>query len=209
MSSRLDREKIKNKAAQILDITLNEADPVLLSEYRRIFKKEIPFFRRSWVAAWLLMVFDKNELSRPDRPDLRGATGRLGKKSVNQNLTKDEDQRRSLTEEESKWLFISIGKNRRVYPREIITLINSKASVSSEDIGAVRILDNYSFVQVRENLAQEVIECLNGLLFKGRTLAVNYAKSKNDEIDGAASDGNAPKQEQDHPDKKDIQAESQ
>jgi hypothetical protein len=87
----------------------------------------------------------------------------------------------SLPEDVSKKLFISIGKNRRLYPREVITLIMSKTAVSREDIGVIRILDNYSFVQVRDTKADEIIKALNGIRFRGRTLTVNYAKPKTGE----------------------------
>jgi len=42
-------------------------------------------------------------------------------------------------------------------------------------------LDNYSFVQVRDTKAEEIIAALTGHKFRGRTLAVNYAKPKNSE----------------------------
>jgi hypothetical protein len=84
----------------------------------------------------------------------------------------------TLLDEESKRLFISIGKNRRLFPREVISLIMSKTSSEREDIGVIRILDNYSFVQVRDTTADEIIEALNGITFRGRTLAVNFAKPK-------------------------------
>ena len=162
-----DTEKIRNKLAQIREIMLTSTDPVILSKYRRLFKKEFSLFRRSWAAAWLLMYFDQNE----------GADI----KSVLQSEKKNDEQNNFLSEEESKRLFISVGRNRHLYPKEILALICSKASVSSEDIGLIRILDNYSFVQVRENQAQRIIDALNGQQFRGRTLTVNYAKSKNDD----------------------------
>jgi hypothetical protein len=88
-----------------------------------------------------------------------------------------------IPEEESKRLFISIGKNRRLFPREVITLIMSRTQTTREDIGVIRILDNYSFVQVRDNRAEEIIAALNGVKFRGRTLAVNFAKAKNAETE--------------------------
>jgi len=97
-------------------------------------------------------------------------------KSASQSAVGDAET--ALPEEESKRLFISIGKNRRLYPRELAAFISSKTSASREDIGIIRILDNYSFVQVRDTKADEIIEALNGTRFRGRTLAVNYAKSR-------------------------------
>jgi hypothetical protein len=180
--SRVDKEKIRKNLSLILDRVHSGTDLALLGEYRKIYKKEISLFRRSWVAAWLLMHHDPKLLPAVD-------SDRRSRPTENARKTKNEkpDEEKSgavdfpLSEEESKRLFISIGRNRRLYPREILTLIISKTSVPREDIGVIRILDNYSFVQVRDTRADEIIEALNGLQFRGRTLTVNYAKSKTDE----------------------------
>ena len=189
MALRPDREKVKDKLACILEKIHGEADPAadpaVLNEYRKIIKKEVSFFRRSWVAAWLLMSYDKGEFS--------------GSKTLSPESC-------PLTGEESKRLFFNIGKNRRVYPREISALIMAKASVSRDDIGAIRILESFSFVEVRDTRAQQVIDALDGLMFRGRTLVVNYAKNKKEESGGVGenSDGNAPQQQEDYPDKEDV-----
>jgi RNA recognition motif-containing protein len=78
-----------------------------------------------------------------------------------------------------------VGRSRRVFPREILGLINSKTAIPRDDIGSIRILDNYSFVQVRDTVAEKIIEALNGLNFRGRPLTVNYAKSRKDEENSA------------------------
>jgi hypothetical protein len=86
-----------------------------------------------------------------------------------------------IPEEESVRLFVSIGRNRKVFPREILALISAKTQVSRDDVGAIRILDNYSFVQVRNTAADTLIEALNGQNFRGRTLTVNYARARREE----------------------------
>jgi len=95
-------------------------------------------------------------------------------------------QRYPLADEDSKWLFFSVGRSRRISPREILSLINTKTALPKDDIGAIRILDNYSFVQVRDTAAEKIIEALSGYIFRGRPLAVNYARSRKDEGDDAA-----------------------
>jgi hypothetical protein len=87
----------------------------------------------------------------------------------------------ALPEDESTRLFISIGRSRRVFPREILGLIYAKTSVSREDIGTITILNNYSFVQVRNSVAAELLETLNGVSFRGKTLTVNYARTRKEE----------------------------
>jgi len=172
---KLDREKASKNLKIILEKLNTDVDPELLSEYRKLFKKEVSLFRRSWAAAWLLMYYDKKEF-----PNIKTITE---KKPVKKENTEPPpaDAEPNLSEEESKNLFFSIGKNRHLFPREVIMFICSKTSVPREDIGSIRILDNYSFVQVRDTRADEIIEALNGLKFRGRTLTVNYAKPKNAE----------------------------
>ena len=165
MPASLNKEKAKKNLAEILDRIHSDTDPALLSEYYKLYKKEISFFRRSWAAAWLFMYYDKREA--PNGHDVK-------KRTQSDKFEFDN----TLPEEISKRLFISIGKNRRLFPREIITLITSKTSASREDIGVIKILDNYSFVQVRDAKADEIIKNINGLRFRGRTLIVNYAKPK-------------------------------
>ncbi|GHV93648.1 RNA-binding protein [Spirochaetia bacterium] len=235
MPPQFDKEKNRKKISLMLEKIKTEVDPHLLNEYRSLFKKEVSFFRRSWMAAYLLMLsdqgqgntsrFDRNRdryagqggrntgekgdagngNSRSDynRPDYSRAESRIDQFRIDQSGTdqpRTETPRRPLPEEESRRLFISIGRNRRVFPREILGLINAKTGVSRDDIGAIRILDNYSFVQVRDSVADEIIEALNGKPFRGRTLSVNYARARRDEEDreedspvagDSAAEGNA------------------
>jgi hypothetical protein len=198
MSSYVDNEKVKKTVSFVLDKIATEVDLQALGEYHKIFKKEVPFFRRSWAAAYLLMLCDqgsprvsRTEKSGPRKPwngrPAGGAKDAVSDTPAGNAWRSDEPQRYMLTENESKRLFFSVGRSRRVYPREILGLINAKTAVEREDIGAIRILDNYSFVQVRDSVAEKIIEALNGVSFRGRTLAVNYAKFRKDEENDAGN----------------------
>jgi hypothetical protein len=174
---KLDKDKAGKNLKVILDKLHTGSDLALLNEYRKLYKKEISLFRRGWAAAWLFMYYDQREF-----PAL---TSHVEKKPFKKEKASDvsTDVGVTLSEEESKRLFFSIGKNRHLFPREVIMFICSKTTVPREDIGSIRILDNYSFVQVRDTRANEIIEALNGLKFRGRTLTVNYAKPKTAETE--------------------------
>jgi hypothetical protein len=207
---RLDKERAEKNLDVIIDRLHNETDFALLKEYKKIYRKKLFLLRRSDVAAWLFMYYDQRETPRPrdikkparpevktgsvkDKPSSAGKPPRESKPFRESQLSAEgkpsaEDKPSAafeitLGEEESKRLFISIGKNRRLFPRDIITLIMTKTSVAREDIGIIRILDNYSFVQVRDTRADEIIEKLTGLRFRGRTLTVNYAKPRSGEAE--------------------------
>ena len=186
MSAHIDTEKARKTIALVLDKIRTEADPWLLDEYHSLFKKEISLFHRSKVAAYLLMLCDQGKTPHfAKQADFSRAEKNKSRKAGKDKRDASSDsQRYPLADEESKRLFFSVGRSRRVFPREILGLINTKTAIPKEDIGAIRILDNYSFVQVRDTVAEKIIDALNGYMFRGRTLTVNYAKSRNDEAAG-------------------------
>ena len=50
--------------------------------------------------------------------------------------------------------------------------------MSQEDIGQVKVLDNYSFVEINPDKAQMAIDSLNGTELRGRKITVNFARKK-------------------------------
>lgn len=75
-------------------------------------------------------------------------------------------------------LFISIGRNRRVFARDLTELFTEKLQLQAGDIGGVRVFEKYSFVDIVPGKAGEAITRLSGSEVKGRTITVNYAKKK-------------------------------
>lgn len=183
MPSQIDSEKVEKNLARILEKIRVEADPQILAVYRSLFKKKVSLFNRSWASAYLLMLYDQGNSGRTER-----FHNHKFRKGRDESWNEDERKPYPLSEEESKRLFMSIGRNRRVFPREILGLITTKTDVKREDVGAIRILDNYSFVQVRDTVADGIIEALNGKLFRGRPLTVNYARSRLDSEDSQNDD---------------------
>jgi RNA recognition motif-containing protein len=183
MSPQIDSEKVEKNLARILEKIRAEADPQILSVYRSLFKKKVSLFNRSWAAAYLLMLYDQGNSGRTER-----FHNHKFRKGRDESWNEEERKQYPLSEEESKRLFMSIGRNRRVFPREILGLITTKTDVKREDVGAIRILDNYSFVQVRDTVADGIIEALNGKPFRGRPLTVNYARSRLDSEDSQNDD---------------------
>jgi len=171
MASGFDKEKTKQIISLVLEKINTEVDLQTLYEYQSLFKKETSLFNRSKAAAYLLMLCDQGKTLR--LTDYKQSTS----SNQDRNEERSDTQRYPLTEEESTRLFFSVGRSRKVFPREILGIINTKTAIPKEDIGTIRILDNYSFVQVRDSVAEKIIEALNGMNFRGRPLTVNYAKS--------------------------------
>jgi hypothetical protein len=194
----INEEKIKNRLDAILRTIQTEADPQLLNQYRALIRKNVSFFQRSYLAAYLLMLQEQPQGRQREsggdksRNKSKGRNNSVGAESARETAPARQARRPeqqvaqppasvALPEDEAVRLFISIGRNRRVFPREILGLIGSRTSVSKEDIGTINILNNYSFVQVRNSAAAEIVETLNGASFRGRTLTVNYARTRQEE----------------------------
>ena len=179
MSFQFDKNRVKTRIREGLEKVYSGVDPHLLNQYRALIKKEVSFFRRSYLTAYFLMELDQGaalpgEYARPSR-------SRRFTRPPAEEGGRGDPSRYPLAEEDSARLFISIGRSHRVFPREILGLIISRTSTPKDDIGAIRILDNYSFVQVRNSTADNIIEALNGKPFRGKTLSVNYARNRKEE----------------------------
>ncbi|MBO5401365.1 MAG: DbpA RNA binding domain-containing protein [Spirochaetaceae bacterium] len=167
----------------------NEEDPVELNQYKKLFKKNVPFTLRSYVAAYLAKnsgFTGRRENFRNRRDGFKGR-GRYdqGEKFFRQD--REPAPRVVIDEELAATVFISIGRNRRVFPRDLISLIVQNSSVERSRIGDIRVLDNYSFVQLYAEDCDKVISSLDGLEYRGRKLSCSYSR-KNDDAEVVASD---------------------
>jgi ATP-dependent RNA helicase DeaD len=84
-------------------------------------------------------------------------------------------------------LMINIGRNFHVRPQDLVGAIANEANIPGRSIGAIDILDTYSFVDVPKDAAQGVIEALNNASVKGK--AVNVELSNEPAASGRGGGG--------------------
>jgi ATP-dependent RNA helicase DeaD len=75
-------------------------------------------------------------------------------------------------------LFIDIGRKQDVHPGELVATITREAGVRGTDIGAIDIYDNFTFVDVAENLVEKVIEALQTTTLHGKSFKVDVARPR-------------------------------
>ncbi|ULQ59077.1 DbpA RNA binding domain-containing protein [Brucepastera parasyntrophica] len=201
----LNDEQVVLFLNDIVEKIRTEADPSELNKFRSLFRRSVPFSLRSYFAAYVLMKMNEGKFS--GKFDIPAKSSRFGKSPKDRaSRTKDrregtkqgkpakekhsadavkQEPRPVLPEDISTTLFISIGRNRRVFPRDILGLILQNVEMNRDNIGDIRILDNYSFVQVLIEDAPKIIEALDNYEYRGRKLAVNFSRKK-DELDDQA-----------------------
>ena len=137
---------------------------------------------------------ERNDRTGTNRQEVRSRDARPEElkraKSAETRVTEQvkAEPRPVLADDVSTTLFISIGRNRRVYPRDLIGLIMQNAEMDREHIGDIRVLDNYSFVQVITEDAEKIIAALNEFEYRGRKLAVSYSRKKEESVEASDSD---------------------
>lgn len=83
---------------------------------------------------------------------------------------------RSEVEEGMVRLFINIGRLDRVGPGDIVGAIAGEAGVPGEIIGRIEIHDRFSFVEVPEESAHQILEAMHENTIKGRPVSVEPAQ---------------------------------
>lgn len=200
---RFDEEGLKNALQTIVTEIHDTNDPTELNELRRLFRKYVPFFSRAYVAGLLLKRArivttlssptgnqasrrperieraEKPESRETRRPEKPAYTAPKKEAPVQEPAdTSASANETNVSRENMTTLFVGIGRTRRVYPRDIMSLLIETSGLQKDDIGSIKILDNYSFVDVDTGKAQNVIDSLNNFEYRGRTLSVNFAKKK-------------------------------
>jgi ATP-dependent RNA helicase DeaD len=76
-------------------------------------------------------------------------------------------------------LHINIGRNQQVGPGDIVGAIAGETDVPGKAIGAIRIHDAYSFVEVPEEYARHVIDVMQGRTIRGNEIEITPAQGRN------------------------------
>jgi ATP-dependent RNA helicase DeaD len=160
---------ISEKLRSIVKKIRSEEDPDVMDWYKRLIKKNVPIHLRSYIGAYLLKESGGFAPSFQSSRKGRASSGKSEKTKTDRSDKSDKD---------FATLFISIGKNRRVFPRDLSGMLCNTLEMGNENIGSIKVLDNYSFVDITHDFAQKAIDSLDGSDFRGRKITVNFARKK-------------------------------
>jgi hypothetical protein len=196
-----DPQELRARLKELVKRIHEEEDPHEMTAYKRFVKQNVSIFARGYLTAYLVKMLVEGEgsvgrssSSRPrrDRGDRAGRGERTGRgdrtprgertgrgdRGESDARSGDDETIGNVAPEDRHTLFVSVGKNRRVYPKDFVALFAEIDGVEGEHIGQIKILDNYSFVDVDKSVSETIIERYNGFDFRGRKLTVNHARAK-------------------------------
>lgn len=179
------QQVMTGKLLSVIEQVKAEKNPESLLSYIRLVRKVVPFGLRRYVYSYLIReMLGSMEEARPTLRTGREASAQRApreRRPREARVTKDQaepSQEATASADGSVTLFISVGKYRSVYAKDIARLFKEHLATADEELLSIKVLDNYSFVTLPQELAPRAIEQLNGTRFKGRQLTVNYARKK-------------------------------
>ena len=95
-------------------------------------------------------------------------TGRGGRRSAG--------GRRRENREDMVRLFINVGKNQGVKPGDVLGAIAGESGMPGKLVGSIDMFDKYTFVEVPEDCADEVLEAMKHARIKGKSVRMEIAK---------------------------------
>ena len=166
----IDEEKTAEFLETAVEKITTEEDIDTLVELAKLFKKYVPLTRRKYVIAYMLKESLKHFHSfgrggrnsgrfnsrnnRDFKNDYKNNNYKSEYKATENTTTETVTEERphhprvEIDPDKATSIFISIGKNRRVYPRDLVGLIVAVGGIDRERIGDIKVLANYSFVQL-------------------------------------------------------------
>jgi ATP-dependent RNA helicase DeaD len=114
------------------------------------------------------LIKDELELPEKEDVDLRGF-----KKD---DLPREKTSKKPRSQEPMAKMFINVGKNHHIRPGDVVGSIAGETGVSGSRIGSIDIFDDYTFVEIPEEFADQVMEIMSQNTIKGTKISIERAK---------------------------------
>lgn len=152
-----------------------------INEIRKIFRKKVPLHLRAYIAAALI----QKSVSTPGlgtkswkkKGKAAGTGNSAGFKADSGNSAAKDRRYRG----EAIVLFVNAGRRQRFFARMVLNLLGDGSGVGEEKIGNIRIMDNYSFIEIAPDAEERALAILNASEHKGRPIVANRAKKRGEE----------------------------
>ena len=122
------------------------------------------------------------DLEEVDRP-AKGRRGRRGSETedagwdeTGRGGRRSAGGRRRENREDMVRLFINVGKNQGVKPGDVLGAIAGESGMPGKLVGSIDMFDKYTFVEVPEDCADEVLEAMKHARIKGKSVRMEIAK---------------------------------
>ena len=72
-------------------------------------------------------------------------------------------------------MFFNVGKEQNVKTADILGAVAGESGIPGRMIGSIDMYDRYTFVEVPEDCADEILECMKQVRIRGKNVKVEKA----------------------------------
>ena len=116
---------------------------------------------------------DLDDLDRRGGRNDRGRNGRRRQRGDDEEYMDRKNARGGMTR-----LFINLGKNQNVKPGDILGAIAGESGIPGRLVGSIDMYDKYTFVEVPKEQADIVMDAMNHVKIKGKSVHVEKANRR-------------------------------
>ena len=69
-------------------------------------------------------------------------------------------------------LFIGAGRKAGIRPADLVGAITGEAGITSKSLGAIQIAENFSLIEVPEQIADDVVKAMKGASLRGQKVTI-------------------------------------
>lgn len=174
-----DDSKLQNKRNLAIQKSIQDVIDSNRFQFSEVYNELIEFNGIEKVTKALFTMFVNKTVKKAEKESSdfeNRQENRSNRRDRNDRFKKDSGKPITVSEGNVK-LFVNIGKLDKIEKKDIIDLLSNKANIKKEEIGKVKILDKFSFVEVPSNKAEKIISELDGKHLNGRHLGVEIAKN--------------------------------
>jgi ATP-dependent RNA helicase DeaD len=115
---------------------------------------------------------DRERMERDDRAARADRTDRPARGDRNDRPTRGErpERRPRSSDQQLSAYRIEVGKRQKVEPRQIVGALANEGGLSREDFGGIKILPDFSIVELPENLSPETLDKLKETRISGKLI---------------------------------------
>lgn len=120
--------------------------------------------------------FGRDRSAGPERPRFNDRDGRG--EGADRKPYFDRDDKRVPREREANMtrLMVSVGRRDYVRPGDIVGAIAGEANIPGNSIGSIDIFDKFTYVDVPKDVANRVVDAMEGNTIKGHRVNIEIAK---------------------------------
>jgi ATP-dependent RNA helicase DeaD len=166
--SRIDQTRLQLRAALAKDDSLDDL--------RELVDELSQEFTPTDVAIAALSL-----LSQPTRPEdetdfpVANDNREYGQRPLRRGMNASEDRMRAGRRQTNRGMakvYFGIGRDSGVAPRDLVGAITNEAGITGREIGAIDLTDRFALVEVPTNMADFIVEAMQGVRIRGRNVNV-------------------------------------